>query len=155
MQYIKGDIMQSIINTIVYNIEMIGAFMLPFILLRTADILFGVLLSIRDERQHFELKKLINGIVTGAIAALGIIFLGCGIVLLPELLDVFNITLVDTEILSSMVNVASIIGVIVASIVTYGKDAYQKMLKIFAVKEHEVVKSTRIDENGDEDVRYS
>ena len=54
-----------------------------------------------------------------------------------------------------MINTASIIGVLVTSILTYGKDAYQKMLKVFSMKETDVIKSTRINEDGEEDVRYS
>lgn len=147
--------MDVILNLILSNAQMIGAFMIPFLLMRIADICFGVILAFKDNTLTFDWKKLLNGIGWGIVSAIGIISLGSGVVILPELLDIFQITIVDSEVLGTMINTASIIGVLVTSILTYGKDAYQKMLKVFNMKETDVVKSTRINEEGEEDVRYS
>ena len=148
--------MSAVLALVLSNLEMVAVFMIPFLLMRFADICFGTILSFKDITLKLEWKKVVSGIVWGLIVAIGIAALVCGAVTLPAFLELYAITIVDTEVLASMVNVLSIIGIIVTSIVTYGKYAYVKMMKIFHISEaNELVKLSRIDENGDEDVRYS
>ena len=148
--------MEVIFGLILQNLQMVAVFMIPFFLMRVADICFGVILSFKDVTLKFEWKKLFSGVAWGLVIAIGIAALTCGAITLPALLDLYSITIVDTEVLSSMINVLSIIGIIVTSIITYGKDAYSKMVKVFNISDiNEITKLSRIDENGNEDVRYS
>ena len=149
--------MKEMFDLILSNLQMVGAFIIPFLFMRLADIVFGVILSIKDTQLTFDYKKLLKGLAWGIMLAIGMAAITSGAVMLPALLEMYEITLVDTEALSGMINILTIIGIIVTSIVTYGKDAYQKMIKVFNLKETDIkaVKSTRIDESGEEDVRFS
>lgn len=148
--------MSAILALVLSNLEMVAVFMIPFLMMRFSDICFGTILSFKDITLKFDWKKLVSGIIWGLIVAIGIAALVCGAVTLPALLEFYSITIVDTEVLSSMINVLSIVGIIVTSVITYGKDAYAKMMKIFHISEaNKLVELSRIDENGDEDVRYS
>ena len=148
--------MEVILSTMLSNIYMVAVFLIPLVLTRIADICFGAILSVKDSNQKFDIKKLLFGILNSLVIVLGIFCLVSGLSALPTILDVFDITLVDPEALSSLIDVASIIGILVTTIITYGKDCYNKLLKIFNMKNSDTAKvSTRINESGDEDVRYS
>lgn len=148
--------MEVILNTMLSNVYMVAVFLIPLALTRIADICFGAILSVKDGNQKFDIKKLLLGILNSLVIILGIFCLVSGLSVLPTVLDVFDITLVDPEALSSLIDVASIIGILITTIITYGKDCYDKLLKIFNTKNNDTVRvSTRINESGDEDVRYS
>lgn len=128
--------MKDIFNLVLSNLEMVGVFMIPFLFMRISDICFGTILSIKDVSLRFDFKKLLSGIIWGLIVTIGMATLVCGVVTLPALLEFYNIEIVNTDSLSSMVNVLSIIGIIVTSVTTYGKDAYGKLIKIFKISEN-------------------
>ena len=148
--------MSQILSLILENIVMVFVFMIPFVFVRLSDICFGIVLSFKDINLNFDWKKLLRGLLWSIIIILGIGLLASGIVSLPELMKMYNIDFVDVDSMSQLINVFSIISIIVTSIITYGKDAYLKLVKIFKISDIENITSVkRIDENGDEDVRYS
>lgn len=148
--------MENIFDLVISNIKMVLAFMVPFLCMRFADICFGVILSFKDSNLNFDWKKLLNGVVWGVIIGIGMIMLISGIVILPELLKEYSISIIDSEALGSMVDMLSVVGIIVTSVVTYGKDAYSKFLKIFNISNtDETYKLPRQNKEGEEDVKYS
>jgi hypothetical protein len=135
---------------------MVGVFMIPLLLTRLADICFGTILSFKDVNLKFDVKKFFSGIAYGLIVAVGIASLVCGVVTLPALLEMYNITIVNTELISTMVNAVSVISIVVTAVLTYGKDAYNKMVKVFNITDDsQIVQLSRVDEDGEENVQYS
>lgn len=124
----------ELFNNILYNIQMILWFILPLILCRLADILFGSITAYKSIDLEFNLKKMINSIICSIVMIVGIILLISGIVALPEIMEYYNIKLIDTEILKDLVNILMVITLLVGTTITYGKDALNKLSALLNIK---------------------
>jgi len=118
--------MKEIMNIVINTLTMVGVFLIPMVLVRFADILFGILIANKTINQIFEFKKLARGIITslGFMIALG--SLVSGFCVLPYLLTYYNIDFIDLTKFEYFSNYAIIFVIVTVTIVTYGKDAFAK-----------------------------
>ena len=112
-----------ILQTVIQNLETVGLCLMLLVLFRVSDILFGVALA-KKKKISFNWKKFLLGIFYTLCAVVGLAGLSmvipiinyCGIVTdetVNQTLDVINVVAICTTIL-------------VVSIVTYGKSAFEK-----------------------------
>lgn len=120
----------KILDAVIYNLGMVAWFMLPLILCRMADICFGAVNAWKNIAQKFDRKKLLNSLISSGIMLIGIAFLVSGVVSLPVIMEYYKIDVVDTSVLSDMINVAIIVTLLIATTVTYGKDAFSKLKEL-------------------------
>lgn len=114
-------------DSVVYNLGMVAWFMLPLILCRCADICFGAVNAWKDITKTFDWKKILDGVISSAIMVFGLALLVSGVVSLPSIMEYYNFNVVDTDVLSDMINVVIIVTLLIATTVTYGKDAFLKL----------------------------
>ena len=125
------------------------AFLVPFAFCRVADIAFGAVLASKLDNLVFDYKKLLKGILYTIVTLIGLACLIAGITMIPELLQYYNVTVVDATALKDIIDVIMIISTIVVSAYTYGKDAYTKFKTLLQKGEVSTVITTSTSDVGD------
>ena len=116
----------EILITVLQGLIMGFAFLVPLALCRIADIAFGVASSFKIKDLKFDWVKLVSGIINTLILLAGLACLIAGVTMIPELMKYYNVQILDTDILSDIVDGFMIVSTITISALTYGKDAYVK-----------------------------
>lgn len=113
------------------------AFLVPFAFCRLADIAFGAVLATKLDNLTFDWKKFFKGIGYTLITLIGLACLIAGITMIPELLEFYQIEIIDTDALGEIINVVMIVSTTITAALTYGRDAYDKFKQLISKKEIE------------------
>ena len=119
--------MTEILNIILSNLIMVGVFLIPFVLFRVADILFGVAIA-RKSEISFNWKKFLWGIFYTFCAVIGLACFVTSVSLIIPLIEYYGLIL-DENVLGVLnsINCIAVCGYIVyVSVMGYGKDAFSK-----------------------------
>lgn len=122
--------MDNLINDVIFNLVMVAHFLYPMVAARLSDIIFGGLIAWRSDTIVFSWRKIAKSIAVGILMLIGLALFVTSIVSLPEILEMYNITFIDTGTLSQLVDITVVVGLLVTTAITYGRDAYEKLLKL-------------------------
>ena len=122
-------------QVILYNLIMAAYFLVPLALCRFADITFGAITAYKSSTLVFDWKKFGKSIITSLMMIVGIASLICGVVTLPAIMEYYEITIVDVEILKQIITATMVVLVLIFTTVTYGKDAYDKLVGLLKHEE--------------------
>ena len=124
--------MSEIINTLMKNLEYIGACLLLLAFFRAADILLGIALSHKSSIP-FNIKKLFRGLMFTACALGGTAALALGMSAAVPIITYCNVITDDslTQTLDTL-NITSLCSMLIfISVKTYGTDALKKFKQFF------------------------
>lgn len=121
-------------EVIMKNIVMVAWFLFPLTLCRASDIIFGSLIAYKSIDIKFDYKVILESVMRTVLMLVGLALFVCGVVSLPEIMKSYNVTLVNPDVLSEMINIAMVVTLLVATTVTYGKDAFEKLTVILGKK---------------------
>ena len=136
--------MKDLIPILTNNIIMIFSFMIILILSRLSDIFLGAVLAYKDITLTFDYKKIVKGFIYSLICGIALVLLTVAISLLPEFLTLYNITMIDNDILKEVTNL-SIIAIIITASLKRMKDCKDKFQKIANVENGEEIELQIID----------
>lgn len=119
--------MTEILNIILSNLIMVGVFLIPFILFRVADILFGVAIA-RKRKIGFDWKKFLWGIFYTLCAVIGLACFVTSVSIIVPLIEYYGLIMDDgvTTVLNAINSVAVCGYIVYVSVMGYGKDAFSK-----------------------------
>ena len=116
-----------ILQTVIQNLETVGLCLMLLVLFRVSDILFGVALA-KKKKISFNWKKFLLGIFYTLCAVVGLSTLVTGLSMVIPIINYCGI--VTDETVNQTLNVINVVAicttVLVVSIVTYGKSAFEK-----------------------------
>lgn len=121
-------------DVIVKNIVMVAWFLFPLTLCRASDIIFGSLIAYKSIDIEFDYKVILESVIRTVLMLVGLALFVCGVVSLPEIMKTYEVTLVNPDVLSEIINIAMVVTLLVATTVTYGKDAFEKLNVILGKK---------------------
>ena len=116
-----------ILQTVIQNLETVGLCLVLLVLFRVSDILFGVALA-KKKKISFNWKKFLLGIFYTLCAVVGLATLVTGLSMVIPIINYCGIVTDETVNQTlDVINVAAICTtILVVSIVTYGKSAFEK-----------------------------
>lgn len=116
-----------ILQTVIQNLETVGLCLMLLVLFRVSDILFGVALA-KKKKISFNWKKFLLGIFYTLCAVIGLATLVTGLSMVIPIINYCGI--VTDETVNQTLDVINVVAIcttiLVVSIVTYGKSAFEK-----------------------------
>ena len=110
------------------NLELISILILAFLGALGVNTLFGIYYNLNIVKESFSKEKLITGLIRGAIILIGGLVITAIVSLLPEILEGFGISAVNS--LFENVSVVAMAGILITTIVRYIGDALKKFYAI-------------------------
>lgn len=126
--------MGNILKMVFDAVTMVSVFLIPFILARTADILFAIVLS-KKLKVAFKWSKLRNGLLATLLFTIGIMALTASFAILPELISRYNVDVIDLSSYPWLSTVMVVVIISIATIKTYGRDAVIKLMQIMRLSD--------------------
>lgn len=126
--------MKELFSYILTNLVMVFSFLLPLFLIRVSDIFLGCYIA-RKININFDIHKLRDGLIFTLLLLIGIACFVTALVITPHLISYYELTNMAEEAMSNVVNTVMLVVLIIMSIVTYGKDCYEKLKVIFSKQE--------------------
>ena len=119
--------LKEILQTVIQNLETVGLCLMLLVLFRVSDILFGVALA-KKKKISFNWKKFLLGIFYTLCAVVGLTTLVTGLSMVIPIINYCGI--VTDETVNQTLDVINVVAIcttiLVVSIVTYGKSAFEK-----------------------------
>lgn len=119
--------LKEILQTVIQNLETVGLCLMLLVLFRVSDILFGVALA-KKKKISFNWKKFSLGIFYTLCAVVGLATLVTGLSMVIPIINYCGI--VTDETVNQTLDVINVVAIcttiLVVSIVTYGKSAFEK-----------------------------
>lgn len=127
--------MTEILNVVQSNLIMVGVFLIPLILMRSADIVLGVAVS-KKNNVSWDWKKFLWGLFYTVCFVEGTGLFTASISMIEPIIRAYNIVGDETTLTTlNGISVLAVCGIILAITVTsYGKDCFEK-IKVLAGKE--------------------
>ena len=119
--------LKEILQTVIQNLETVGLCLMLLVLFRVSDILFGVALA-KKKKISFNWRKFLLGIFYTLCAVVGLATLVTGLSMVIPIINYCGI--VTDETVNQTLDVINVVAIcttiLVVSIVTYGKSAFEK-----------------------------
>lgn len=123
------------LTALLTNLQLVGIMFIFVVLSFLANTLLGVAKS-STINHDFDIKILKNGLLKGILIMIAVFSLTVVISLFLPMLDTFGIILIEESLMNS-INILTIVGPIITTIIVYVKDACAKVKDLFA-KDNEV-----------------
>lgn len=133
--------MKTILPALLYNMEMIGCIMILLVMAFSANTILGTAKS-SIVHKNFNWKVLLRGFIKGIMILLGIFLVTSVVSMVPPIFEMFDITIINSEVLQSISIVAVLIPIVYA-LIYYIQGAIEKIAILFDVQP--------LSENGEND----
>lgn len=120
--------MTDIMNIIVSNLIMVGGFLIPFALMRMADIILGIAIA-KKNMILWDKKKFLWGLFYTICFIMGTGLFTISISMIVPIIEIFEVV-TDESILTAL-NSISVVAVcliiLTVTVTSYGKDCFEKI----------------------------
>lgn len=132
--------MTEILNTIMENLLMVGIFLVPLALMRIADIILGVAIA-KKNNISWNLNKFLWGLFYTLCFIVGTGLFTTSISMIVPIIEVFGIV-VDENVLTALDGISVVavcLVILTVTIISYGKDCFEKIKALVGKSENSSV----------------